>query len=116
VGLGDDGHFEPLEGGVKIVFDVLEGQVESITRTVRAAGFDVQRYYRPAHEHQLGGSAAGFIRLGAERAMTRFTEAEQRAIVAEFDAVQSAAGFECRRAGTDTWQAGNADGHGHLPL
>lgn len=33
--------FEPVEGGVKIVFDVPESAVEHVVRTVGEAGFDV---------------------------------------------------------------------------
>lgn len=102
--------FSPLQGGVKIVFDVPAAAVEQASRTVAAAGFDVGRYYEPGHEPGLGGAAAGFVRLGAERSMHEFTSAEQAQIVAAFDAGQLAAGFDCVRIGVDVWTAGNHDG------
>ena len=103
------GDFDPREGGVKIVFDVAEADVAEIVRTVRAAGFDVRHYY-PSDKPRRGGSAPGLVRLGAERAMHEFTEAEQARIVAAFDAAQSVAGFACARVGTDVWTAGNRNG------
>jgi len=80
--------FEPREGGVKIVFDVWEADVAEVTRTVTATGFDVRRYYDPDIEHDRGGSAPDWIRLGAERPMREFTHAEEERIVAAFDAAQ----------------------------
>jgi hypothetical protein len=102
--------FEPREGGVKIVFDVPEAVAEDVARTVADAGFDVQRYYDDEHEHRLGGSAPGFLRLGAERPMREFTQCEEVAIVAGFDAIQDEAGFECSRMGVDVWKAGDDGG------
>jgi hypothetical protein len=101
--------FEPLEGGVKIVFDVPESAVEQVVRTVGEAGFDVRRYYagHPELEHGLGGSAPGYVRMGAERQCQEFSDAEQAAIVAAFDAVQARTGFVCTRAGVDVWTAGD---------
>ena len=97
--------FDPREGGVKIVFDVPEQDVDSVVVQVAAAGFGVRRYY-PDDEPRRGGPQPGDVRLGAERAMTEFTDAEVEAIVADFDAVQARTGFGCRRIGTDTWTAG----------
>jgi signal recognition particle subunit SEC65 len=102
--------FEVQEGGVKIVFDVSEPSAEEIARAVRTAGFDVRRYYHPEDEHEPGGSAPGYLRLGAERPMHEFTQAEQTAIVAAFDDTMSGRGFSCERVGVDVWTAGNRDG------
>jgi hypothetical protein len=102
--------FEPRDGGVKIVFDVPETVVEDVVPAVRAAGFDVHRYYHPDDEHRPGGSAPGHVRLGAARAMHEFTQAEQDAIVAAFDEVEARAGFVCSRVGVDTWTSGGHDG------
>jgi hypothetical protein len=100
---------EPREGGVKIVFDVPERVLHEASTRVAAAGFDVQRCYRPDDEHRPGGSRHGFVRLGAERAMAEFNDAEQRRIIADFDAVQRDAGFPCERVGVDRWTAGGDD-------
>jgi hypothetical protein len=99
--------FEPREGGVKIVFDVPEDVVADAVRTISAAAFAVDRYYRPERDHLPGGAAAGWVRLGAERPMHDFSEAEQQLIVAAFDAVFDESPFTCRRMGTDVWTAGN---------
>jgi len=101
----EDG-FEPAEGGVKIVFDVREPDVQDVALQVAAAGFAVHRYYRPDEEHSPGGSQTGHIRLGAERLMRHVTDAEVRAIVADFDQVQAREGFVCVHVGTDSWTAG----------
>lgn len=97
--------FDPRAGGVKIVFDVLEADVDDVAMRVAAAGFDARRYY-PDDEQRQGGPGPGYIRLGAERAMTAFTETEIGTIIAEFDATQAQTGFACLRIGTDTWTAG----------
>ncbi|MGO8884613.1 MAG: hypothetical protein ACLPUO_11315 [Streptosporangiaceae bacterium] len=57
--------FEPHEGGVKVVFDVRADEAGEIARTVAAAGFEVSRYYGPGRQPRRGGSAPGWIRLGA---------------------------------------------------
>ena len=101
-----DDDFESAEGGVKIVFDVPESDVRDVEALVAAAGLVVHRYYDPADQHRPGGSAAGYVRLGAERSMRRFTDAEVDAIVTEFDEVQARADFTCVRVGTDSWTAG----------
>ena len=101
--------FEPREGGVKIVFDVVEADVDEVVRTAHDAGFDVRHYY-PSDKPRRGGSAPGFVRLGAERAMHEFTEAEQAHIVAAFDAAQKAADFASTRVGTEVWTAGKRSG------
>lgn len=98
--------FDPAEGGVKIVFDVLGQDVHDIAPRVTSAGFTVRRYYQPEDEHRRGGSAPGHCRLGAERAMTEFSDGEIAAIVADFDLVQLRTGFMCLRVGTDSWTAG----------
>lgn len=69
--------FDPREGGVKVVFDVPEDVVDDAVREITAAGFAVGRYYSGEAEHRVGGSAPGWIRLGAERPMLEFTDAEQ---------------------------------------
>lgn len=102
--------FEPREGGVKIVFDVMESVADDVAQTVRGAGFDVRRYYQPEDEHGPGGSAPGYQRLGAERPMRTFTEAEQATIVAAFDDTQAQTGFTCSRVGVDVWTAGDHAG------
>jgi hypothetical protein len=102
--------FVPRDGGVKIVFDVPETVVDDAVSAVRAAGFDVHRYYHPGDEHRPGGSAPGHVRLGAQRAMHEFTQAEQDAVVAAFDDVEARAGFACSRVGVDAWTSGNHDG------
>lgn len=104
-----DDRFPTREGGVKIVFDVPESHVGEATRFVAASGFEVRRYYEAGPEHGPGRAPAGWIRLGAERALHEFTEAEQSRIVMEFDAVRDAArtaGIACLQLGVDTWTAG----------
>lgn len=101
--------FDPREGGVKVVFDAPEDVVDDVVRQVAAAGFAVSRYYSRETEHRIGGSEPGWIRLEAERPMVEFTEAEQRRIVAAFDAVLQASAITCRRMGTDAWTAGGRD-------
>lgn len=98
--------FDPREGGVKVVFDVPEDGVDDVVREIAAAGFAVGRYYSSEIEHRIGGSEPGWIRLGAERPMVEFTEAEQHRIVATFDAVLQASAMPCRRMGIDAWTAG----------
>jgi hypothetical protein len=97
----------PTAGGVKIVFDVPEATADATARTVEAAGFDVQRYYPDGNPSQ-GGAAPGHVRLGAEQPRREFTDTEQNQIVASFDAVEKAAGFDCTRVGTDVWTSGNS--------
>jgi len=101
--------FDPREGGVKVVFDVPEDVVDDVVRQIAAAGFAVGRYYSRETEHRIGGSEAGWIRLGAERPMVEFTEAEQHRIVVAFDAVLQESAIPCRRMGTDAWTAGGRD-------
>ena len=91
---------------MKIVFDVLESEVGDVAALVAAADFAVHRYFHPEDEHRPGGSAAGYVRLGAERPMRRFTDAEVDAIVAEFDQLQARTAFACVCVGTDSWTAG----------
>jgi hypothetical protein len=98
--------FEPREGGVKVVFDVPEDVVADAVRKISAAGFSVDRYYRPEREHLPGGATAGWVRLGAERPMHEFTDAEQQRIVAAFDLKYEESPFTCCRMGTDVWTAG----------
>lgn len=100
----------PREGGVKVVLDVAEADVEAATHLIADAGFDVRRYYSPDSEHVVGGSSPGWIRLGAEQPMREFTPAEQDHIVAIFDHVGASSGLLCARRGTDSWTA--ADGPG----
>jgi hypothetical protein len=100
--------FEPREGGVKVVFDVPEDAVANAVRMISAAGFSVDRNYRPEREHLPGGAAVGWVRLGAERPMHEFTEAEQQLIVAAFDSKYEESPFTCRRMGTDVWTAGGS--------
>ena len=102
--------FDPREGGVKVVFDVPEDVVDDVVREITAAGFAVGRYYSAEAEHRIGGSEPGWIRLGAERPMLEFTEAEQDRIVAAFDAVLLESAISCRRMGTDAWTAGGDGG------
>lgn len=102
--------FKPREGGVKIVFDLPEAATDDAVRSIAVAGFEVRRYYAPEDEHRRGGSSPGRIRLGAERAMTEFTDAEQDAIVAEFDLACAASAIDCDRQGIDVWTAGGGDG------
>jgi len=102
--------FEPREGGVKIVFDVPNELVELAIAQVSAAEFDVRRYYPSGDEPAVGGSAAGYLRLGAERAISFFTESELAEIVAAFEAVSAARGLSCIVIGVDTWSAGDSDG------
>jgi hypothetical protein len=45
--------------------------------------------------------------MGAERQCQDFTDAEQAAVVAAFDAVQARTGFVCTTAGVDVWTAGD---------
>ncbi len=92
------------EGGVKVVFDVAGSEATRITRTVSAAGFTVRPYYQAPPRR--GGPRSGLTRLGAERASSTFTQAEQDGIVAAFDAIQGETGFSCVRIGVDTWKAG----------
>jgi hypothetical protein len=73
---------------------------------VEAEGFTVGRYYSTETEHRIGGSEPGWIRLGAERPMVEFTEAEQHRIVVAFDAVLQESAIACRRMGTDARTAG----------
>lgn len=96
----------PREGGVKIVFDVADADVADVRRTIAAAGFAVGSYYPPDREHRVGGSPAGWVRLGAERPMRKFTATEQQSIVADFATAQHATGLSCIRVGTDVWTAG----------
>jgi hypothetical protein len=102
--------FEPREGGVKIVFDVPQELVEVATVQVSEAGFEVRRYYDAGDEPRIGGSAAGYVRLGAERATSCFTESEQAEIVTVFEAVSGAQALSCTVIGVDTWRAGGSDG------
>ena len=101
--------FDPREGGVKVVFDVPEDVVDEVVCQITAAGFAVGRYYSSETEHRIGGSDPGWIRLGAERPMVEFTEAEEHRIVAAFDAVLQESAIPCRRMGTDAWTAGGRD-------
>ena len=80
---------DPTDGGVKIVFDVPEPAVHDVAWQVAAAGFAVHRYYRLDSEHRPGGSPEGYVRLGAERPVRRYTDADIDAIVAEFDQLQA---------------------------
>lgn len=98
---------ESREGGIKVVFDVPEADADDVSGVVAAAGFSVRRYYGDEEQHGAGTAAPGWIRLGAEQPMTRFTKAEQESIVATFDAVQRESGFTCSRCGTDVWTAGH---------
>lgn len=98
------------EGGVKIVFDVRKSDVDTVARQAAAAGFAVRRYYPSGDEHRPGASPEGYIRLGAERVMREFTDAEIGAIVAAFDAAAAQAGFACERVGIDSWTAGDDAG------
>jgi hypothetical protein len=102
---------EPVEGGVKIVFDVPEELAVEIAAQLGDAGFDVRRYYRSADEAgRPGGAATGFVRLGAERPMRAFTDSEQAGIVAAFEAAQVTRRIRCTIVGVDTWQAGGGSG------
>ncbi len=107
--------FAPREGGVKMVFDVQEDLVEEASRRISAAGFAVGRYYSAENEHRIGGSDPGWIRLGAERPMLEFTEAERDRIVAAFDTALQESAIACRRLGTDAWAAGGGVGAQGLP-
>jgi hypothetical protein len=98
--------FEPREGGVKVVFDVPADVIAEAVLTISAAGFSVSRYLRPEREHLPGGAATGWVRLGAERPMHEFTEAEQQLIVAAFESAYEESPFTCHRMGTDVWTAG----------
>ena len=102
--------FGPREGGVKIVFDVRQDLVEVVTDEVSDAGFEVRRYYGPGDEPRIGGSASGYVRLGAERATFLFTASEQAEIVTAFEAVSAAWALSCAVVGVDTWTAGGSDG------
>jgi hypothetical protein len=102
--------FDPREGGVKVVFDVPEDVVDDAVREITAAGFAVGRYYSGEAEHRIGGSAPGWIRLGAERPTLEFTDAEQDEIVAAFDAALQKSAITCRRMGTDAWTASGDGG------
>jgi hypothetical protein len=102
--------FDPREGGVKVVFDVPRDVVDGVVREIAAAGFAVGRYYSGEAEHRIGGSEPGWIRLGAERPMLEFTEAEQHRFVAAFDAALQESAMTCRRMGTDAWTAGGDGG------
>jgi dienelactone hydrolase len=101
--------FDPREGGVKVVFDVPEDAVDDVAQRIAAAGFTVGRYYASETENRIGGSDPGWIRLGAERPMVEFNEAEQHRIVAAFDAVLQELAIPTRRIGTDAWTAGGRD-------
>jgi len=101
--------FEAAEGGVKVVFDVPEVDVDDVALAVGGAGFDVHRYYHPDDERGPGGSPEGYVRLGAERAMSEFTNAEQEQAVADFEAVQRSHCFACIRVGVDVWTSGGDD-------
>jgi hypothetical protein len=98
--------FEPREGGVKIVFDVSQELVDVAIVHVSAAGFQVRRYYPSGNEPGIGGSAVGYVRLGAERALSFVTESEQAEIVTAFEAVSAAWAWSCTVIGVDTWTAG----------
>jgi hypothetical protein len=102
--------FDPREGGVKVVFDVPVDVVDDVVRAITAAGFSVGRYYSRDTERRVGGSEPGWVRLGAERPMLEFTEAEQDRIVAAFDAALQESAITCRRMGTDAWTAGGDGG------
>jgi hypothetical protein len=91
------------EGGVKVVFDVPEADVDDVIGLVAAGGFAVERYYRDEPQHGEGRAPARWIRLGAELRMTTFTEAEQEGIVSRFDALHRESGFTCGRQGTERW-------------
>ena len=91
------------EEGVKVVFDVPEAELHKIAQVVADAGFEVHRYYYPDDEHKRGGSDPGWVRLGAERRMSRFTAARQRRVIAAFEALQSRTGFVHLPVGIDTW-------------
>jgi hypothetical protein len=102
--------FDPPEGGVKVVFDVPEDVVDDAVREITAAGFAVGRYYSGDAEHRVGGSEPGWIRLGAERPMLEFTDAEQDRIVAAFDTALQESAITSRRMGADAWTAGGDGG------
>ena len=106
----DRSGFEPREGGVKIVFDVPHDLAEIVVAQVSEAGFEVRRYYRPGKEPRVGGSAEGYVRLGAERATSLFTESEQAEIVTAFDVVCAERALPCTVIGVDSWTGGDSDG------
>jgi hypothetical protein len=101
---------EPSDGGVKVVFDVLEDVVDDVVREITAADFVVRRYYSRETDHRVGGPEPGWVRLGAEQPVREFTEAEEHRIVAAFDAALQESAITCRRMGTDVWTAGGRDG------
>lgn len=78
----------PGEGGVKIVFDVPDDQVDQIVEIVGAGSFAVRRYYDAEDWHRPGGAARGFTRLGAERPRHSFSRSEEAAVLAAFEALQ----------------------------
>ena len=102
--------FEPREGGVKIVFDVPQELVDVAIVHVSTADFEVRRYYPSGDEPRIGGSPVGYVRLGAERALSFLTEPEQAQIVTAFEAVSAARALSCTVIGVDTWTAGGSDG------
>jgi hypothetical protein len=98
--------FESREGGVKIVFDVPADVVADAELRLTAAGFAVRPYYSADSEHRPGTAELGWVRLGAERPMRDFTDAEQHGVIADFDAAIAESTLTHRRIGTDVWTAG----------
>lgn len=93
------------EGGVKIVFDVLDRLADETSTVIAAGGFRVDAYCSHPKLIQLGGAATGFVRLGAERPSHRSTDAELDATLAAFETIVSDQQLDVTIIGVDTWGA-----------
>lgn len=92
----------PVEGGVKVVFDVPTPLVDAALVAVSGAGFAVDSYYRPGLP-QTGRPPDGFVRLGADRRRVTYKRAEEVAAAAAVEAAMQ--GLACNLVGVDTWKA-----------
>lgn len=89
-----------------MIVDVRDADVVQATSRLSDAGFVVTDYYR-GKRNQRGGAPVGWVRLGAERSLTRFTAEESVAIAQDFADVMAIATFPYQSAGSDDWTAGD---------
>ena len=103
--------FRPRQGGVKVVVDVPNSEVERALAVIAADGFEARRYYPAGSKPRTGGPVAGWTRLGAERPRRSFTATEQAAVLAAFEGVLAAHRLRATVVGVDAWSSGGgADG------
>lgn len=81
----------------RFVLDVTADDLELATAHLTSAGFTVTDYYEGKRSHR-GGAQPGWVRLGAERSLRLFTEAERAQIEHDFSAAMDRATHR-----TDEW-------------